>query len=90
MKWDEALLHAMNDIRDELVEQSAAPSYPRRRLRWLPVAACFLLLLGAALLLWKYKPVEQEVPTPLSQEDTALRNVFQLPDGTAVTSPTAE
>ena len=49
MKWDEALLHAMNDIRDELVEQSAAPSYPRRRLRWLPVAACFLLLLGAAL-----------------------------------------
>ena len=70
MKWDEALLHAMNDIRDELVEQSAAPSYPRRRLRWLPVAACFLLLLGAALLLWKYKPVEQDVPTPLSQEDT--------------------
>src|SRR5699024_1391550 len=41
-----------------------------RRLRWLPVAACFLLLLGAALLLWKYKPVEQDVPTPLSQEDT--------------------
>ena len=70
MKWDEALLHAMNDIRDDLVEQSAAPSYPRRRLRWLPVAACFLLLLGAALLLWKYKPVEQDVPTPLSQEDT--------------------
>lgn len=70
MKWDEALLHAMNDIRDELVEQSAAPSYPRRRLQWLPVAACFLLLLGAALLLWKYKPVEQDVPTPLSQEDT--------------------
>lgn len=26
----------------------------------------------------------------LSQEDTALRNVFQLPDGTAVTAPTAE
>lgn len=77
MKWDEALLHAMNDIRDELVEQSAAPSYPRRRLRWLPVAACFLLLLGAALLLWKYKPVEQEVPTPLSQEDTEE----QAPDG---------
>ena len=70
MKWDEALLHAMNDIRDELVEQSAAPSYPRRCLRWLPVAACFLLLLGAALLLWKYKPVEQDVPTPLSHEDT--------------------
>lgn len=77
MKWDEALLHAMNDIRDELVEQSAAPSYPRRRLRWLPVAACFLLLLGPALLLWKYKPVEQEVPTPLSQEDTEER----APDG---------
>lgn len=70
MKWDEALLHAMNDIRDELVEQSAAPSYPRRRLQWLPVAACFLLLLGAALLPWKYKPVEQDVPSPLSQEDT--------------------
>lgn len=76
MKWDEALLHAMNDIRDELVEQSAAPSYPRR-LRWLPVAACFVLLLGAALLFWKLQPVSQTDPLPLTEEE---EEVVPVPD----------
>ena len=41
MKWNEAIFSALTGVRDDLVEKSNAPAYPRsRRWRWAPVAAC--------------------------------------------------
>ena len=52
MKWNEAIFTALTGVRDDLVEKSNAPAYPRsRRWRWAPVAACCALVLGTALAL---------------------------------------
>ena len=49
MKWNEAIFSALTGVRDDLVEKSNAPAYPRsRRWRWAPVAACCALVLGTA------------------------------------------
>lgn len=78
MKWNEAIFTALTGVRDDLVEKSNAPAYPRsRRWRWAPVAACCALVLGTALALGTLRPLETEntavtsVPAPVSETDSA-------------------
>lgn len=90
MKWNEAIFSAMTDVRDDLLEKSNAPTYPRaRRLRWLPTAACCALVLGTALALLRLTPLQPTQTLPA--EDTAQTDTVQTdtlpPDGQAETPP---
>ena len=76
MKWNEAIFTALTGVRDDLVEKSNAPAYPRsRRWRWAPVAACCALVLGTALALGTLRALETENtagtsdPAPVSETD---------------------
>lgn len=88
MKWNEALFSALTDVRDDLVEKSNAPAYPRsRRWRWIPVAACCALALGTALTLGTLRPLEPEeiaaepTPTPeLVSEPASEAETWESPD----------
>lgn len=81
MKWNEAIFSAMTDVRDDLVEKSNAPAYPRsRHWRWVSMAACCALVLGAALALGTLRPREAEptanpAPDPVPVTETAPETV---------------
>lgn len=88
MKWNEAIFSAMTDVRDDLLEKSNAPNYPRaRRLRWLPTAACCALVLGTALALLRLTPL-QPTQTPAA-EDAAQMDTLP-PDGQVETPPDSQ
>ena len=70
MKWSEAIFSALTGIRDDLVEKSSAPSYPRSRpWRWVSAAACCALVLGTVLALGTLQPRE---PQPLEPDTTPV------------------
>ena len=70
MKWSEAIFSALMGIRDDLVEKSSAPSYPRSRpWRWVSAAACCALVLGTVLALGTLQPRE---PQPLEPDTTPV------------------
>ena len=60
MKLQEQLFCALTDVGDDLVEEAGRLSFPVSPLRrMLPLAACCALLLGAALALESWKPIQE-------------------------------
>ena len=71
MKLQEQLFCALTDVGDDLVEEAGRLSFPVSPLRrMLPLAACCALLLGAALALESWKPIQEADITLPGVEDT--------------------
>ena len=71
MKLQEQLFCALTDVGDDLVEEAGRLSFPVSPLRrMLPLAACCVLLLGAALALESWKPIQEADITLPGVEDT--------------------
>lgn len=71
MKLQEQLFCALTDVGDDLVEEAGRLSFPVSPLRrMLPLAACCALLLGAALALESWKPIQEAQITLPNCEDT--------------------
>lgn len=71
MKPEEKLLLALTDVGDDLIEEAGRLSFPRPRwLRGLPMVACLVLLLGAALALQGLQPLGQTSDASITVQDS--------------------
>lgn len=87
MKLNDQILLALTDVGDDLVEEAGCLSFPASPLRrMLPLAACCVLLLGAALALQTWKPIQEAQISLPDFEDTVQEDVPPVEEDTKTPS----